>query len=186
MRPSTSDLRGGETLRLGQASAGKCSRSRAHLRAHRALARGQRIALVIDAVLADGIRDRAGKLLIPPRIYDLPGYRRTIATLRGARARAVADGPLPAHASASKQPSSSTSATRSARTVRVVRAAGRRRRPTLEQLVAALDAHLGPYPEFVGPSRGHPRSALPPSEVDRAPTRRGTAARWRHSSRADA
>jgi glyoxylase-like metal-dependent hydrolase (beta-lactamase superfamily II) len=37
-----------------------------------------RSAIVIDAVLDRGVRDRAGTLLIPPRIYDTVGYAATI------------------------------------------------------------------------------------------------------------
>jgi glyoxylase-like metal-dependent hydrolase (beta-lactamase superfamily II) len=39
-------------------------------------------AIIIDAVLEDGIYDRAGNRLIPPRYYDLPAYQRTIRALR--------------------------------------------------------------------------------------------------------
>jgi glyoxylase-like metal-dependent hydrolase (beta-lactamase superfamily II) len=39
-------------------------------------------ALVIDAILDHGIRDRAGTLLIPPRIYDTAAYLETIARVR--------------------------------------------------------------------------------------------------------
>jgi glyoxylase-like metal-dependent hydrolase (beta-lactamase superfamily II) len=41
-----------------------------------------RVALIVDAVLERGVRDRAGTLLIPPRIYDVAGYRTSIARLR--------------------------------------------------------------------------------------------------------
>ena len=37
-----------------------------------------RSAIVIDAILDRGVRDRAGTLLIPPRIYDTAGYAATI------------------------------------------------------------------------------------------------------------
>ena len=40
-----------------------------------------RSAIVIDAVLDRGIRDRAGTLLIPPRIYDTVAYAATIERL---------------------------------------------------------------------------------------------------------
>ena len=45
----------------------------------------ERTAIIVDAVLGNGIVDREGRLLIPPRIYDLPGYRRTIESLRALR-----------------------------------------------------------------------------------------------------
>ena len=39
-------------------------------------------AIVIDAVLADGVYDRAGNRLIPPRYYDAGAYEATIRRLR--------------------------------------------------------------------------------------------------------
>jgi glyoxylase-like metal-dependent hydrolase (beta-lactamase superfamily II) len=39
-------------------------------------------ALVIDAILDRGVRDRAGTLLIPPRVYDTVGYAATIARVK--------------------------------------------------------------------------------------------------------
>jgi glyoxylase-like metal-dependent hydrolase (beta-lactamase superfamily II) len=76
-------LRGGETLRLGHGQRWQVLALPGHTVGHIGLWHaGERIALVVDAVLGRGVCDRAGTLLIPPRIYDLPGYRRTIATLR--------------------------------------------------------------------------------------------------------
>jgi glyoxylase-like metal-dependent hydrolase (beta-lactamase superfamily II) len=74
---------GGETLRLGSDQRWEVLALPGHTAGHIGLWHaGDRIALVIDAVLGNGIRDRAGNLLIPPRIYDLPSYRRTISALR--------------------------------------------------------------------------------------------------------
>ena len=41
-----------------------------------------RIAIIIDAALLDGIYDRAGNKLIPPRYYDAGAYRSTIRRIR--------------------------------------------------------------------------------------------------------
>ena len=41
--------------------------------------------IIIDAVLADGIYDRAGNKMIPPRYYDLQALRQTIARLEALR-----------------------------------------------------------------------------------------------------
>jgi glyoxylase-like metal-dependent hydrolase (beta-lactamase superfamily II) len=41
-----------------------------------------RSAVIVDAVLSDGIYDRAGTKLIPPRYYDLEAVRATIRRLR--------------------------------------------------------------------------------------------------------
>ena len=39
-------------------------------------------AIIIDAALADGVYDRAGNRLIPPRYYSAAGYEATIRRLR--------------------------------------------------------------------------------------------------------
>jgi glyoxylase-like metal-dependent hydrolase (beta-lactamase superfamily II) len=44
-----------------------------------------RTALIVDAVLERGIYDRAGNLLITPRIYDADAYRATIERVRALR-----------------------------------------------------------------------------------------------------
>jgi glyoxylase-like metal-dependent hydrolase (beta-lactamase superfamily II) len=44
-----------------------------------------RTALVVDAVLERGAYDRAGELLVPPRYYDVNGYRETIKRVRDLR-----------------------------------------------------------------------------------------------------
>ena len=54
-----------------------------------------RAAIIIDAVLADGIYDRAGNKLIPPRYYDLEALRRTIAPAGSARTGTPPDCSLP-------------------------------------------------------------------------------------------
>ena len=155
-------LRGGETLRLGTGQRWEVLALPGHTSGHIGLWHaGERIALVIDAVLADGIRDRAGQLLIPPRIYDLPGYRRTIATLRGLAPELLltAHYPLMQRVEAAEFLDVCDAFCEDA--VRVVRAAGAGGDvPTLKQLVAALDAHLGPYPEFTVELAAIARSAL--------------------------
>jgi glyoxylase-like metal-dependent hydrolase (beta-lactamase superfamily II) len=39
-------------------------------------------AIIIDAALTDGVYDRAGNRLIPPRYYSVTGYEATIRRLR--------------------------------------------------------------------------------------------------------
>ena len=79
-------LRGGETLRLGPQWRVEVVALPGHTPGHLGLwdARSG-AAIVIDAVLADGIYDRAGRKLIPPRYYDLHGLRQTIARLEALR-----------------------------------------------------------------------------------------------------
>jgi hypothetical protein len=111
-------------------------------------------------VLANGIRDRAGKLLIPPRIYDLAGYRRTISTLRELSPELLltAHYPLMGRAEAAEFLDLCDAFCDDA--VRVTRAVCGDGVPTLKDLVAALDEQLGPYPEFVAELAAIARSAL--------------------------
>ena len=76
-------LRGGETLRLGPDRRLEVLALPGHTAGHLGLwdaATGA--AIVIDAVLADGVYDRAGRRLIPPRYYDAGAYEATIRRLR--------------------------------------------------------------------------------------------------------
>ena len=79
-------LRGGETIRLGPEQRWEVLALPGHTLGHIGLwDAAERTAIIIDAVLGRGVCDRAGQLLIPPRIYDLPGYRGTIETVRALR-----------------------------------------------------------------------------------------------------
>src|SRR4051812_16416490 len=76
-------LAGGETLRLGRGRRLEVLALPGHTPGHLGLwdaATGPAIA--IDAVLADGVYDRAGNRLIPPRYYDAAAYEATIRRLR--------------------------------------------------------------------------------------------------------
>ena len=85
-------LRGGETVRLGPAWRLEILHLPGHTPGHIGLWDPQhRVAIIIDAVLYDGIYDRAGIKLIPPRYYDAASYRETIRRVRRTRARAPAD-----------------------------------------------------------------------------------------------
>ncbi len=76
-------LAGGETLRLGQGRRWDVLHLPGHTYGHIGLWQpDDRIAIIIDAALLDGIYDRAGNKLIPPRYYDAGAYRRTIRRIR--------------------------------------------------------------------------------------------------------
>ncbi len=91
-------LVGGETIRLGDGQRWEVLALPGHTLGHMGLWHaGERIAIVTDAALGQGVCDRAGELLIPPRIYDLPGYREHARDAARAAARAAADGALPGH-----------------------------------------------------------------------------------------
>jgi hypothetical protein len=112
-----------------------------------------------EAVLGNGIRDRAGNLLIPPRIYDLPGYRRTISELqaRAPELLLTAHYPLMNRAEAAEFLDFCDAFGDDA--VRVTRAAAAGGEPALLDFVATLDEH-GPYPESAAELAAVARSAL--------------------------
>jgi glyoxylase-like metal-dependent hydrolase (beta-lactamase superfamily II) len=80
--PMDVGLRGGETLRLS----GDWRVEILHLPGHTSGHLGiwdprSGAAVIVDAVLKDGIYDREGNRLIPPRYYELQAYRETIRRL---------------------------------------------------------------------------------------------------------
>jgi glyoxylase-like metal-dependent hydrolase (beta-lactamase superfamily II) len=154
-------LRGGETLRLGPGQRWEVLALPGHTYGHIGLWHaGERIALVIDAVLGRGVHDRDGVLLIPPRIYDLPAYRRTIATLRALSPELMLTAHYPImdrRAAAEFLDLCDGFCDDVLRVTRAVEAAGE---PSLLAVVAALDEQLGPYPEFVVELAAIARSAL--------------------------
>ena len=80
--PVDEGLRGGETLRLSHDWRVEILHLPGHTHGHLGVwDERSRAAIVIDAVLERGIYSRAGDLLIPPRIYDVRAYRRTIGRL---------------------------------------------------------------------------------------------------------
>jgi glyoxylase-like metal-dependent hydrolase (beta-lactamase superfamily II) len=105
-------------------------------------------ALVIDAILDRGVRDRAGTLLIPPRVYDTAGYAATIA-----RVEALAPSRLlTAHFDVLDGDAVGAFLERSLAQDEAVAAAVRDGLASGERDLWALtelaDRRLGPYPEF--------------------------------------
>ena len=81
--PVDEGLRGGETLRLSDDWRVEVLHLPGHTLGHIGVWDPRsRAAIIIDAVLERGIYSNDGELLIPPRIYDLDGYRGTIRRLR--------------------------------------------------------------------------------------------------------
>lgn len=76
-------LRGGETLGLGGGWRVEVLHLPGHTLGHIGLwDERSRALIIIDAVLYDGIYDRAGNRLIPPRYYDARAYAATIRSIR--------------------------------------------------------------------------------------------------------
>jgi glyoxylase-like metal-dependent hydrolase (beta-lactamase superfamily II) len=101
-----------------------------------------RSAIIIDAVLDRGIRDRAGTLLIPPRIYDTVAYAATIDRL----AALAPDRLLTAHFPPGEDAGAFLG--RSRQFNEHVAAAVRDGDGDLRTLTEHVNQRLGPYPEF--------------------------------------
>jgi glyoxylase-like metal-dependent hydrolase (beta-lactamase superfamily II) len=102
-------------------------------------------AIVIDAVLADGVYDRAGNRLIPPRYYDATAYEATIRRLRELDPELL----LTAHYEVMERAAAREFLDRSLDFVHAVRSAVRASRTTdLRMLTEEVDEAVGPFPAF--------------------------------------
>jgi len=139
-------LQGGETLRLGAGRELEVLALPGHTLGHLGLWDAETgAAIVIDAVLADGVYDRAGNRLIPPRYYDAGAYEATIRRLRALDPELL----LTAHYDVMERAAAREFLDRSLEFVREVRAAVRASRTTsLRELTAEVDVAVGPFPAF--------------------------------------
>jgi glyoxylase-like metal-dependent hydrolase (beta-lactamase superfamily II) len=139
-------LRGGETLRIGPGRELEVLALPGHTLGHLGLWDAESgAAIVIDAVLADGVYDRAGNRLIPPRYYDAGAYEATIRRLRTLDPELL----LTAHYEVMERAAAREFLDRSLDFVGAVRAAVRASHTTdLRALTAEVDAAVGPFPAF--------------------------------------
>jgi glyoxylase-like metal-dependent hydrolase (beta-lactamase superfamily II) len=139
-------LHGGETLRLGPGRELEVLALPGHTLGHLGLWDAETgAAIVIDAVLADGVCDRAGNRLIPPRYYDAGAYEATIRRLRELDPELL----LTAHYEVMERAAAREFLDRSLDFVDAVGAAVRASRTTdLRALTEEVDAAVGPFPAF--------------------------------------
>ncbi len=144
--PIDSGLEGGETLRLGPGRELEVLALPGHTLGHLGLWDAETgAAIVIDAVLADGVYDRAGNRLIPPRYYDAGAYEATIRRVRALDPELL----LTAHYEVMERAAAREFLDRSLEFVEAVRAAVRASRTTdLRALTEEVDAAVGPFPAF--------------------------------------
>jgi glyoxylase-like metal-dependent hydrolase (beta-lactamase superfamily II) len=144
--PVDAGLRGGETLRLGAGRRVEIVALPGHTPGHLGVWDPHTgAAIVIDAVLGDGIYDRAGQRLIPPRYYDAAAYEATIRRLRALDPDLL----LTAHYEVMERDAARAFLDRSLQFVRAVRSAVRAAGPQdLAELTRAVDAQVGPFPSF--------------------------------------
>jgi glyoxylase-like metal-dependent hydrolase (beta-lactamase superfamily II) len=154
-------LRGGETIRGGPGRRLEVLHLPGHTPGHIGLWDPQsRIAIVIDAVLLDGIYDRGGTKLIPPRYYDAQAYRATIRRIRALEPELT----LTAHFPPMEGAEAQAFCDRSLAYVDAVEAIVRERRAAgetdLRQLTERVNERLGPFPEFATETAAGVRSHL--------------------------
>ncbi len=139
-------LRGGETLRLGPSWRVEVLALPGHTPGHLGLWDPRSgAAITIDAVLSDGIYDRAGNRLIPPRYYSARDYEATIRRLRALDPSLL----LTAHYPVMERDAAREFLDRSLAFVGAVREAVHAGDPTdLWALTQAVDAAVGPFPSF--------------------------------------
>jgi glyoxylase-like metal-dependent hydrolase (beta-lactamase superfamily II) len=139
-------LRGGETLRLGPSWRVEVLALPGHTPGHLGIWDSRSgSAIVIDAVLGDGIYDRAGNRLIPPRYYSAADYEATIRRLRALDPELL----LTAHYPVMERAAAREFLDRSLAFVQAVRNAVRSVATTeLWPLTQEVDAAVGPFPSF--------------------------------------
>jgi hypothetical protein len=118
------------------------------------------VAIIVDAVLYDGVYDRAGTKLIPPRYYDAAAYRATIRRVRALEPELL----LTAHYDPMSRQQAVEFCDRSLGYVdaveAIVRAGHAAGEVRLRELTARVNAELGPFPEFVNEIAAGVRSHL--------------------------
>jgi glyoxylase-like metal-dependent hydrolase (beta-lactamase superfamily II) len=142
-------LAGGETIRLDANRVVEVLHLPGHTAGHLGLwDERTRAAIVIDAALADGIYDRAGNKLIPPRYYDLGALRQTIARLEALRPELLLTAHYPVLERDEALEWLATGRAFVDDVERVVRDASADERDDLWSLTRRVDSVLGPFPEF--------------------------------------
>jgi glyoxylase-like metal-dependent hydrolase (beta-lactamase superfamily II) len=142
-------LRGGETLRLGPNRRLHVLALPGHTPGHLGLWDPRAgAAIILDAALADGVCDRAGRRLIPPRYYAARDYEATVRRLRSLDPDLLltAHWPVMEREAARAFLDSSLGFIEQVRSA--VQGAVRRGFTELWPLTQAVDEELGPFPEF--------------------------------------
>jgi glyoxylase-like metal-dependent hydrolase (beta-lactamase superfamily II) len=143
-------LIGGETIRLDAGRLVEVLHLPGHTPGHLGLwdERNQ-AAIIIDAVLADGIYDRAGNKLIPPRYYDLAALRQTIERLEALRPELLLTAHYPVLERDEALEWLATGRAFVDDVERVVRDARAKEKDDLWALTQHVDGALGPFPQFM-------------------------------------
>jgi glyoxylase-like metal-dependent hydrolase (beta-lactamase superfamily II) len=143
-------LIGGETIRLDAGRLVEVLHLPGHTPGHLGLwdERNQ-AAIIIDAVLADGIYDRAGNKLIPPRYYDLATLRQTIERLEALQPELLLTAHYPVLERDDALEWLATGRAFVEDVERLVQDAPTEEKADLWALTQRVDAALGPFPQFM-------------------------------------
>lgn len=153
-------LGGGETVHLGDGWRVEILHLPGHTLGHLGIWDPRsRAAVIVDAVLSDGIYDRAGNKLIPPRYYDVAAQQETIRKLRALEPDLLLTAHYPPMRWQEARAWLDESLGFTERLGEVVRQAVESGTTDLWTLTKLADAGLGPYPEFMtelgAPVRAH-------------------------------
>ena len=142
-------LAGGETIRIGPGRRFEVLHLPGHTFGHVGLWEpDDRIAIIIDAALLDGIYDRAGNKLIPPRYYDAAAYRSTIRRIRALEPELLLTAHYPPMTAAQAREFCDGSLAYVDEVEAVVREGVAAGETGLRELTDRVDARLGPFPEI--------------------------------------
>ncbi len=142
-------LRGGETIRLGDGWRIEVLHLPGHTLGHVAIWDPRsRAAIIIDAVLSDGIYDRAGNKLIPPRYYDARAQQDTIRRLRAVEPELLLTAHYPVMARDEARAWLDEALAFTERLEALVRQAVAGGTTDLWELTKLANDRLGPYPEW--------------------------------------
>jgi glyoxylase-like metal-dependent hydrolase (beta-lactamase superfamily II) len=142
-------VRGGETIRVGAGRRLDVLHLPGHTPGHIGLwDPDARVAIIIDAALSDGIYDRVGNKLIPPRYYGAESYRATVRRIRALEPELL----LTAHYEPMSLERARAFCDRSLAHVDAVEAIVREQVAAgvsdLREISNRVDQRLGPFPEF--------------------------------------
>ena len=142
-------LRGGETIRIAPGRRLEVLHLPGHTDGHLGIwDPNGRIAIVIDAALADGICDRMGNKLIPPRYYDAGAYRQTIRRIRALEPELLLTAHYPPMARAQAREFCDRSLAYVDAVEAIVRDESARGETGLRRVTERVNEELGPFPEF--------------------------------------
>lgn len=143
-------LAGGEVFRIGDQLEVEVLHLPGHTAGHVGLwDEHTGTAIIVDAILERGVCDRAGELLIPPRIYDIDAYRETIRRVQALEPDLL----LTAHFPVMRGAEAAGFLERSVAFVddleEAIDAARGDGLTDLWEITRHVDKTIGPYPEFM-------------------------------------